>query len=202
MTTMAMSTRYWTYEHLQCMLQFKLGEALGRLFHLIHSTNDRNKLKNVLELISCFTSRAYHISQKDDPILFIDWMTHINKYLFKQHCMSCNLYNSSRNKCKYFHIMVGKFHANLDQIKQGHHLKFDSLTEISKKCGNHECKIKKYGMKMKICKECKMVYYCGRRCQKKHWKSIHRVQCDKINVNLNKKYIKSKEYDVMEFVFD
>eukprot|EP01084_Bolivina_argentea_P187485 322934_1 len=51
------------------------------------------------------------------------------------------------------------------------------------KCGNFiECQNKgvSVGNNMKLCSNCKMVYYCNKHCQKKHWKYFHRFVCHKI----------------------
>ena len=31
--------------------------------------------------------------------------------------------------------------------------------------------------KLKKCKKCESVYYCNRKCQKKHWISTHKAEC-------------------------
>ena len=42
-------------------------------------------------------------------------------------------------------------------------------------CMNEKCK--KKNVKLRLCKQCKMVYYCSRKCQKHHWKYLHKYQC-------------------------
>eukprot|EP01084_Bolivina_argentea_P162000 281943_1 len=50
---------------------------------------------------------------------------------------------------------------------------------------------KKLKFKIKICGSCCMVYYCGRKCQKIHWKYLHRYDCDKLR-KLKHQYLKNK----------
>eukprot|EP01084_Bolivina_argentea_P063161 115363_1 len=38
----------------------------------------------------------------------------------------------------------------------------------------------KYGLHMKLCKGCKVIYFCSRRCQKLDWKRRHRLNCTAI----------------------
>jgi len=40
------------------------------------------------------------------------------------------------------------------------------------------------GVKLPSCAKCCLVAYCGRDCQKKHWKTEHRASCCKTNVDL------------------
>lgn len=47
------------------------------------------------------------------------------------------------------------------------------------RCFNHVCS-KRWNKRInrfKMCKGCKVVYYCGRICQKKHWKQSHNNEC-------------------------
>ena len=59
------------------------------------------------------------------------------------------------------------------------------LPEPIKACAYYKCKkIKcvKNDVKMKICKGCKMIYYCSRKCQKRDWNSKHRTICSNLAV--------------------
>ena len=53
-------------------------------------------------------------------------------------------------------------------------------TSTSKKCSNClKHKDSNKDMKLFACGDCKKVMYCGRACQKEHWKRIHKHQCKK-----------------------
>lgn len=47
-------------------------------------------------------------------------------------------------------------------------------------CASKECEMKGARQKLKVCENCKMVYYCSRRCQKRAWAESHRLQCHKL----------------------
>eukprot|EP01084_Bolivina_argentea_P053864 98821_1 len=54
----------------------------------------------------------------------------------------------------------------------------------------HQCGIEwnKRSNKLKICGKCKMVHYCGKKCQKGHWKFMHRKDCKKFRKILTKQH--------------
>ena len=59
--------------------------------------------------------------------------------------------------------------------------------EMIKVCGNKKCsKSKRIDNKVqfKICKRCKVFYFCSRKCQKIAWKVDHRKMCYKITQQL------------------
>eukprot|EP01084_Bolivina_argentea_P254930 428690_1 len=49
------------------------------------------------------------------------------------------------------------------------------------KCNKEQGKDEKY----KICKGCKMTYYCGKKCQKKSWNKRHRMDCKQLSKYYN-----------------
>eukprot|EP01084_Bolivina_argentea_P080242 145391_1 len=55
-----------------------------------------------------------------------------------------------------------------------------NLSAAKIKWANMHCSICKRTSQLKSCKGCMKVAYCGKRCQKKHWKSIHREMCERI----------------------
>ena len=57
-----------------------------------------------------------------------------------------------------------------------------------KACAYYNCNKLKTNInkiKMKICKGCKLTYYCSRKCQKIHWNSKHRTECQRLHVRAN-----------------
>ena len=51
------------------------------------------------------------------------------------------------------------------------------------KCYNVKDKCVAKSIKMKICKGCKLQYYCSRKCQKHDWNVRHRYECTILNIN-------------------
>eukprot|EP01084_Bolivina_argentea_P152114 265395_1 len=47
---------------------------------------------------------------------------------------------------------------------------------------------------LKLCSECRMVYYCSKKCQKIHWNGKHRNKCKQLK-RTRKKYIKNRTND-------
>eukprot|EP01084_Bolivina_argentea_P098476 176982_1 len=68
--------------------------------------------------------------------------------------------------CKY---CVLKLQGNID--------KYSKLLLNGLKCQYKCCNKDLVECKMKLCSQCKVTYYCSRRCQKKDWKYFHRNIC-------------------------
>ena len=53
------------------------------------------------------------------------------------------------------------------------------LREMHSRCYNHRCDKgwDHQSNKLRKCKNCRMVCYCNRICQKKDWKTKHRTEC-------------------------
>jgi len=49
-----------------------------------------------------------------------------------------------------------------------------------KKCSHHQCEtIEEHKNQFLCCSQCEKVYYCSKKCQKRHWKSHHKHYCKK-----------------------
>ena len=63
--------------------------------------------------------------------------------------------------------------------KKGHRQSFiDAMAKKKKKACAYE-KCRKYTTQNQKCTRCQSVFYCSRKCQKKHWKIMHRSVCKK-----------------------
>ena len=57
----------------------------------------------------------------------------------------------------------------------------------NKTCTYYKCNtLKLYGcnIKMKVCKGCKLTYYCSRKCYKRDWNSKHRYECSQLSAKM------------------
>ena len=56
-----------------------------------------------------------------------------------------------------------------------------------KACTYNKCKkiqSFKNNIRMKMCKGCKLAYYCSRKCHKNDWNSKHRYECSRLSVKI------------------
>eukprot|EP01084_Bolivina_argentea_P279954 478681_1 len=116
--------------------------------------------------------------------------TYVKKYIGK--------IQSIANKINVQHPMRNKFQRCLKLILEqlngvGHTPDMGHYLTNKIKCGNvGHCTIQtKSDKHMKLCSQCKSIYYCSRKCQKWHWKHKHRLNCLKIVFDFNeiKKYM-------------
>ena len=67
-------------------------------------------------------------------------------------------------------ILKKRIKKNPKEMKLQKELRF--LKKITQ-CGYCEKKIRNYKNNNKICKNCQSIFYCNKKCQKRHWKKIH-----------------------------
>lgn len=75
----------------------------------------------------------------------------------------------------------------LDQYKGTHIVGYEVSVECDS-CRRKENKV----LVMQVCSGCKVTMYCGRECQKKHWK-VHKLACKTLSSGEVKKYVKDIE---------
>lgn len=100
--------------------------------------------------------------------------------------------NSIHNGNRYLHYKVSRFSKNNNwkgPIEEFSFkiVYFPSYMDFIKICANNKCSKFKIlhhtkPFKMGICKGCKFVYYCSRRCQKYDWIHQHKQHCSKLRM--------------------
>eukprot|EP01083_Nonionella_stella_P029738 81770_1 len=123
----------------------------------------RNKIFKTKQKIKAFN---HIVNSLKDPHYIMSNFSRIfrdNRYLqdeYKCHVMMCVL-----EPLQYWPISVI--------------LKIKSNQRKLKRCGNRSCaknSAVSVGKPLKLCKQCKIVFYCSKHCQKMHW-LYHRVRC-------------------------
>jgi len=106
-----------------------------------------------------------------------------HNYILQMDTHMRNIDQFRKNQCKSF---VNTYYDNQLQFSD----EFVKLSMINMKiCANAKCK--KYTsnndkfFKFKICKNCKIVHYCNRKCQKYDWKFNHKNICNSLMVKLS-----------------
>jgi hypothetical protein len=189
--TLLQSAIYWDITHVEFMIKFGLNKSIAKLFYAyVTCTHEiQNKSQYILKLLTYFTAHVYRITL-NNLLVFIQWMKPINRVIERIECSikwqtSKKAKYSRQKRCQMIKICM-RFHTNFREIKidVDDYLQKGNFIKITKECGNTQCVKSNRKSKIKICKACKSVYYCGKRCQKRHWKSIHRLQCNEIQLKI------------------
>ena len=132
-----------------------------------------------------------HKESKDPDYFFCKKLVYDLQTINKRH------YKKLKKKKNYsnFRYHVNHFERSISMIIITAPKKFKQLPFIShakrrmiKICNNHKCKVtkrKNKQQKFKICKKCKITYYCSYKCQKIDWKHYHSKQCHVLTSRLN-----------------
>ena len=136
---------------------------------------------------------------------------HFVLFRYIDECPLCEITKKNskiQKKCKKLHQMIRKLRQELNIIafsclsqsqktendnisiihQENQHFSFSKVLQMSREnriislkiCGNKKCK-KIQDLNLKICKKCKLIYYCSRYCQKIDWKYKHRKFCDELS---------------------
>jgi len=174
----------------------------------------KNDMKKTSSLWSTFLNTSkifsmyYYFMMKRYGIDFNLWTQPIWNSLALEYCKECDLERQLiTNDGKYVHKNVinlydklMKFITYVKEPKWQPILLNGSISIsqkckiISKKykifsriklCANINCKQRNNRSKFKICKKCRMVYYCSKHCQKVDWKNTHKKECLKLYMKMN-----------------
>eukprot|EP01084_Bolivina_argentea_P086249 155889_1 len=121
---------------------------------------------------------------------------HFRRYITEQQMMTFILgrFNSKFSNVREFDFSIwamamikGGFVEKQEQdnirtdIKQYMYVTSLKNGMFRKNCCNERCLQRKLFLtKLKLCSVCKSCHYCCKRCQKVHWNTVHRYQCQKL----------------------
>jgi len=206
---------YWTEKHFIWLIHHEFSGKFVVFLKYIYITRNMRITRNNMELLSAlctaflnttkiFYMYHYYNLQKNYTVYFDSWIKPITNNAALKSCKECKSKKQSRNNnCKNFHKNILHFHMRLAAFM----MNFDGTNSINgsitisqkckiiskkykifsriKLCANINCKQKDDDCKFKICKQCKLVYYCSKHCQKIHWKNTHKKNCKKLHDKMN-----------------
>ena len=186
---MTKSVNYWKIQHLQHALDINLDISIGLAYKQIYLVNVQIRKNISLNVILIWIWIAF---RNESMPLFSKWKCRMKKQL---HIISHYRRYSSK-KVDICHQSIVNFN---DLCKASKATKYKSLKPSRfwyewRDCGYTFCKRytrmsihqdagEHQPVKMKICKGCKLIYYCNKSCQKRDWKHRHKVFCQKLRAN-------------------
>eukprot|EP01084_Bolivina_argentea_P151512 264445_1 len=151
--------KWFTFRHIEWILHSKLTR------------------KYIVQLYVSY----FREQQTGMQFIFDAMFIRINEYSVK--------YKMSYYKCSLKHTkemkLINKYRIRymgmIDYSKTDHWfycLYYANGWEKLKKCGNVKCKNNTQPRKLFICKGCKLIYYCSKKCQKYAWNRLdHQIHC-------------------------
>eukprot|EP01084_Bolivina_argentea_P267938 454983_1 len=98
-------------------------------------------------------------------------------YWLSKTLIQCKEWKLSKRFLKKAKKLTPEIECIVNEYDSMMYLLDGKLSEL--RCENSKCRKKETDIwKLKVCKGCGKSVYCCRRCQKKHWKKGHRIQCD------------------------
>ena len=200
---------HWKKRHLIWLVHIDFPELFMKFLKHISITmvsrNNKNKqLLTTLSITLLNASKIYYMYHKQNHYqsCLKLWLQPIK--LIHQQCKEHDCGNKKcREKYSYFNETIDHFFKNLMKFIlyfERSNASIDVITMAQKYrvlsskykvfsqtkfCANIECESKNNYQILKICKQCKIVYYCSKHCQKIHWKNIHSKQCEKLSDKLS-----------------
>ena len=187
---------YWTYEHMCFLIEHKFLQSISTA--LINGYFHKQQRDAKIRLMIDFILKIFYIIDKMTNVDNNDWRFDIDFFLKHILIDDHKLEKTKRKICynNYLRqiqilrttlfrwIICQRIGMRLTDPEFIQHLN----TKLFKICANKKCKIYKNetnpSLRMKICKGCKVVYYCSYKCQKYDWKFSHKNQCNALNKKL------------------
>ena len=187
------SQRYWNLEHYKYMVDIRFEKAL---LHSVYISFYHCKISTIITVTYTILQncKRQFIIEEDNHEIWLDFQNKIEKETkkyrrkFNNKLKRSNYSMNLKRMIKVYDEFVDDYLVPVPVLMTSKPPKFycATLQECVKPCAYNKCKNMKYidsesKIKMKICKGCKLIYYCSRKCQKCDWNSRHRYQCLRLN---------------------
>eukprot|EP01084_Bolivina_argentea_P251057 420909_1 len=184
----------WKYKHYQFIMQNGIINAVVHSIE-IHWNSLISKLKSSTNV---HYRRALHTMLNNLPNAPVTKQLQHFYFLLKHHHKKHNLMHKYQKFKKIIYNRCKQLESNTnDNSEYGkrerlYYQKMGALPECTfynydgnlKHCGWYKCTIQsekqRDATKWYICKGCKLVYYCSKKHQKKHWNCAHSSQCKQL----------------------
>ena len=185
--TLIDTSGYWTYNHLIYLATIGFIKTLSKA--LINGYFSVNKRSSTLINRVNHCTQMYYIMGLCDDLQFDYGGTFRLVTLFADYVKKdVERLKSSRNQLAYInykrqvHVHFQEMYKLIENTRSSTYpmtrLPYILDWEKTNICTNKKCKKNKMITKvLMLCKQCKLVYYCSRKCQKYDWKHTHRWYC-------------------------
>ena len=179
-TDFVQTMRWWKCSHFRFAIEHGLYDVIAKI---VHNATDFNYLRKIIILIIAFLNELeYHYPVEGRKIkqLCIDWVVggllHLSETegITKSDSFSLLLVKYSDRRAETRNIL------RINNVFKHQIVIWFQADKNKNPCEWPLCKkiFKKNPYRVRYkCGGCKLMRYCSRRCQKKHWKCIHSQQC-------------------------
>ena len=187
---------YWTMDHILFLHEIKFHKALCSAIKKAHLKNKEMQIKAIA---LCLTHNYFVITHrvKGDEIWFDEFKYLMDSTLYDARARTLFLKSKYPSRQRSSHrFELYRYERFVDDYRSYLYKDFEPATLmplrfiIFKACAHYNCKKLKTSsnkIRMKICKGCKLTYYCSRKCQKRDWVAKHRNQCHRLHAKMFKK---------------
>ena len=188
--------QYWTMDHILFLHKINFHKALCSAIKKAHLKNNE---RQICAIAISITHNYYVITHrvKGDEIWYDEFKYSMDGTLYDARARTLFLKSKSPARQHVSHrLLLYRYERFVDNYRSYLYGDFASAKLmplriiIFKACAYYNCKKLKTNLnkiRMKICKGCKLTYYCSRKCQKRDWVAKHRYQCYRLHSKMFKK---------------